>query len=937
MHCTYTRLLWTILTVLGGVAGVRWGRAQESLWAIYGTLAVCSLCAALVLGLPSGPSVPPRELRIPAQRSFRVALAGLALALTASQLLFVSGSPGWGWLAYLASLACLALLARSWSGGGEDDAGADVLGSWEMIAVPILLALGACFRFYSLEQFPHGTWFDEAQNTLITRAIIADSAYRPVFVPGLSQMPALTFYYYVPFERLFSSVAAQVYVLPVRLGSAVAGTLALLATWLCARELFGRRVGIAALGLMAMLRWHVTFSRFGMSIVFPTIFFPLVVALLERSLARGSGRHAIWCGIAIGLGMQFYYSMLMAPLLVIAILAHRCVFAPRLGRKALAPLFLITAAALVAYSPVLQYALRDWGSFSERLSAASIFSEYAASARMPGKDPVELSSSDKLKRSLIKHAGMFHLKGDTNGRHNLRAAPMLDDLCGVLFAIGLGWSLWLFKHPRFGLLILWFLAHFSSGVMSIAWEAPQAARTLGLTCLIPIIVALPIDRAVRQAGGLLARGLVALAVGAGAAFSLAENWQTFFHSQRYSEFSWAGYSSAETKIAELARDEGGRADIYVHPRTRSGPVEMLVAGHVLDEVRSFSGLQDLPLSSRGRSAIVIVNANETQSLNALRRLYPNLSYEPFGPIDELGRVAPVLYQIVRIPEGDLSRIYRIRTGILSASGARSELITPSTIWEWEIVGQEPPFTAVSEGILTIESAGQYELSLESDPKAELEIDSWPVLKSEGGVSGEIALSLLPGAHKLRLVVDLEHRAGRTELRWRAPSSSRLEPMAPGALSFPEAPGGGLVAEYFGSNGLQAQPEMSKLEPHVAYYYHVLPLARPFSIRWRGEIHVPTAGSYAFGGKAVDSLRVLIDGSQVYASSKPGEWLGSCGGGEGEEGAVQLSAGWHAIEVQYSARSNYSQVYLCWRPPGADFALVPSSSLRPPPFALSSAR
>lgn len=68
--------------------------------------------------------------------------------------------------------------------------------------------------------------------------------------------------------------------------------------------------------------------------------------------------------------------------------------------------------------------------------------------------------------------GMWHARGDANGRHNLPGAPMLDPLSGALFAVGTGLTIARWRDRRSLLLLGWLGVMLIPGVFSV--QAPHA-------------------------------------------------------------------------------------------------------------------------------------------------------------------------------------------------------------------------------------------------------------------------------------------------------------------------------------------------------------------------------------------------------------------------------------------------------------------------------
>jgi 4-amino-4-deoxy-L-arabinose transferase-like glycosyltransferase len=237
---------------------------------------------------------------------------------------------------------------------------------WEFAALAFLLAVAAAFRLHHLRTEPYGLWFDEAENILVTLRILHEPLSRPVFVAEAPKMPALTFYVFAPFVKVFGGTGFA-----VRLATTAVGLLSVVATWLLGRELFGRRIGLIAAALLAVSRWHVSFSRFGMAILFPTLFIPLVLFLYMRSQWLRSPRDAALAGASLGLGVQFYYSTVALPG-VIVLTFLREALGRRKRRLAAAALLVVTLGiGALAYAPVWQFARRDPEHFAERFRAVS--------------------------------------------------------------------------------------------------------------------------------------------------------------------------------------------------------------------------------------------------------------------------------------------------------------------------------------------------------------------------------------------------------------------------------------------------------------------------------------------------------------------------------------------------------------------------------------
>ncbi len=88
----------------------------------------------------------------------------------------------------------------------------------------------------------------------------------------------------------------------------------------------------------------------------------------------------------------------------------------------------------------------------------------------------------------------------------------------------------------------------------------------------------------------------------------------------------------------------------------------------------------------------------------------------------------------------------------------------------------------------------------------------------------------------------------------------------------------------------------------------------------GNVNITTAGSYAFRLTSDDGSELKIDGAMVIDHD-------GLHGATAKEGAVTLTTGYHALNVNFFEAAGGQQLTLEWRPPGASaYTLVPNSAL-----------
>jgi 4-amino-4-deoxy-L-arabinose transferase-like glycosyltransferase len=347
---------------------------------------------------------------------------------------------------------------------------------WRGVFV-LSVVLGCVYRFHLLGSAPEGVWFDEAVAGNVAKQILHDPTYRPIFIGGIAPIAALFYYVWAASVWLFGPT-----ILAIRLVTTVAGIATLPFLYLLGCELFDRRVAAFATFFLAVMRWHVNFSRFGMHGIFMPLFMTAALYYLVRGLkGYGVGNFAV-VGVMLGIGLQGYYSFFFVPLVLMVYLVHHTWSSRALSwRRLLAGSALCVLSTAIVYGPMAWFAYHHPEEFGSRLSTVSI---------MKGRTLEQVI--DVAWVSTQQHAAMFLGAGDRNGRHNLPGAPMLDPVTGWLFVCGLAMCVWHWRDASHFLVLAWIVIVLQCGIWSLDFEAPQAYRTCGVTPAVALLAALPL-------------------------------------------------------------------------------------------------------------------------------------------------------------------------------------------------------------------------------------------------------------------------------------------------------------------------------------------------------------------------------------------------------------------------------------------------------------
>lgn len=340
-----------------------------------------------------------------------------------------------------------------------------------------ILVLASFLRLWKLDSIPPGLYPDEAING--NEAILnpgkiffkENNGREGLFI----NLIALSFSLFGP--SIFS----------LRLVPAICGILTVLGLYLLTKELFktiknqqltinNELVALLASFFLATSFWHINFSR----IAFRGVLVPLLLVFSFYFLFKGFRKKRtfdfIVSGILFGLGFHTYIAFRVAALLLGMILVSKW-FTRKGGssRKTfiLNTLYFILAITIVAL-PIGIYFLKNPSDFFGRAAGVSIFTQ---------KNPLKA-----LVRSLFSHLLMFNFYGDYNWRHNISGSPILFWPVGILFLIGLFYSLretyFAFRNKNYSLLtthltlISWWFIMLIPGILT-SEGIPHALRSIG--------------------------------------------------------------------------------------------------------------------------------------------------------------------------------------------------------------------------------------------------------------------------------------------------------------------------------------------------------------------------------------------------------------------------------------------------------------------------
>ncbi len=808
---------------------------------------------------------------------------------------------------------------------------------YTILPFALILGLAIFGRVWQLDQFPFGTWYDEADNGNYAMRMLNDPSYRPVYVES-TNLPAHFVYLIALAFKLFGVSTTS-----MRLVTVAFGVVTVLFAYLLFRRWFGEWIGLASAAMFAVLRYDLNFSRIALHGVTTPAFELIVLYCLDRALERRRALDFALTGVALGLGLAFYAPFRLFPFVLIVFAGGLLLLAARRAgavRRSLAfkwpavvhPLELAVTAAgvLIAIAPVAEFAVQHRDVFFARTSAVSVFEH---------RDEPDLVRA--LWSNTVKHLEMFNLTGDRNGRHNLPGAPMLDPIMGALAVLGFAYALWRWHDPPNMLMLLVFGVMLLGGILTVDFEAPQSLRAIGVMPSLVYFAAIPLALICREmqlvfgtatpAAGLAderTTGRLDLAQGsmlAGLILLLAaigwSNFDTFFNRQKNSVEVWAAYSAAETIVANELNRLAPDYDLIVSSLYAGHPTVRFIAPDVVN-YQQWTANDRLPLiraAGQGRGVAMLLDPLLSATYSEARRFYPSGAYREFTP--PMGG-SPAVYEAqmvtntLRAVQGLVARYYR---GNSYDGTPIKEDAVPELNLDW--TATQPvtgSFSAEFRGTLYAPNYGPYTFNLRGAIDGQVFVDEFP--------AGAGPVQLARGNHALR--VRTRGGATRVELWWQGAGAAQAQVVPSNVLFRAPVSNNGLLGAYYSDADWQGTPTFTQVDPEIAIYFHNIPLPRPYSVEWKGKLYAPAAGLYQFATESLDDSQLLVNSRIV---------VDNAGHNSTVEGGAQLAAGWNDIVVRFADKTSHTHIYLYWTPPGGTREIVPSQYLLPPMGAYPTAQ
>ena len=771
------------------------------------------------------------------------------------------------------------------------------------LTVAAILAVSTALRLYNLEEIPAGLWFDEADNLVQARHYAFDPGRTPAYAPS-TNLPTM---FLLPIAALVK--LAGVAITTPRLVAAAFGVAGVAVTFLLVRHIMGTRCGLIAAFLVGVMRWDIVWSRIGMHGVTGVLFAALTGWLTLRAVRSGRASDYGLAGASLGLGMWFYTSFRMFPIVVALILLHHLVISRPAIRGFVVKVAMMALVSVFVAAPVILLAASDPDGFFDRTRITSVFT-YS-----PREEWV-----DSLRSNLVKHSLMFGREGDANPRHNLPHAPMLDYVTAALFVLGFFFALTRWRSGAVFILPFWVFFMTLPGILTLPWEAPQSLRSI---LVIPAVAALSayvleqLWSAGHAAPWQSVRRFTTPVMLATLALIFYMNVDFYFDEQANDPRVFAAFSTDETLIArsQVERQRLGHS-LWVSRQFLHSRIGNLLADH--PKLHVISAPETLPLDSTEvwMGASAYFEPREKGFWEVMRAYYPDGDYQAVTPPNG---GEPLFYT------GFVSREHLAEQQGLDATyfiAGRPELGDLNTvresIWHADAGPGEYPHETRLEGTLLSLPGGEYELVSDGSAETVVEIDGHRILDEEHARS---KIVLAEGLHSLSISATIEGPGDFIKVLWKPPDGE-LGMIPFGSLFRETVRPIGLAGQFYEGLMSGEVPDAMQTTPTMDLFHYVPVIPEPYVAVWEGSMKVDETGTHRFRVSGSGQVKLFLDDYQI-AQWPPGSELEP-------EASPFIRSGEHAIRVEYITASPPSELKILWAPPEAPFKPIPVELLTPSP-------
>ncbi|MEJ2304888.1 MAG: glycosyltransferase family 39 protein, partial [Anaerolineales bacterium] len=481
-------------------------------------------------------------------------------------------------------------------------------------------ALAVFFRVYHLTQVPPEMFSDHAEKLLDVQDVLMGQTR--IFFPRNTGREAIQMYLTAGIAKYLGTGLSFI---SLKIGTVLAGLLALPFIYFLGKEVSNRRTGFLAMVFAGIAYWPNVISRVGLRFPLYPLFAAPVLYFIYKGLRTSNRNDFILAGLALGIGLHGYSPTRFLPFVVVAAilvyLVHRQ--SGGLRRQAVFYLMIVALVALVVFLPLGRYALENPGIFNYRTMTRM------GTLERPLPGPAWQIFLKNLWNALI----MFFWSDGETWVHSVVYRPALDVVSAALLFIGTILILVRYLRKRSWsdmFLLLSVPLLMMPSILSLAFpnENPSLNRTGGALVPVFIIVAYGLDTLLsslrRQLksfwGPRVAWGLAILLL----IWSSAQNFDLVFH-QYYRQFLFSSWNTTELGhvIRSFADSVGTSETAWVVPYPYWVDTRLvgINAGYPIKDFALWPEDFEQTLNDP-RAKLFLLKPEDTADVNLLKEFYP---------------------------------------------------------------------------------------------------------------------------------------------------------------------------------------------------------------------------------------------------------------------------------------------------------------------------
>ena len=340
--------------------------------------------------------------------------------------------------------------------------------------VTFIILVSAPLRLYQLNTLPPGLFGDEAADGLDALSII--SGNRPIFLTENNGREPLHAYLVALSTNVLGRTPAA-----VRLPSALASILTILAIFLAAQAIIGTRIALITSIIGGFTVWPIMLGRLATRPALLPFLLSLTLWLVIAAYKKKNNKYWILSGLL--LGICFYTYTPIRLLILFPILCMSTLLISQIRQRIMIGVVYFSLSFATIVSPFVIYTVNNQEQVLGRTTGVSIinFSD------KPSETLNIMTSQTKAVLQMFSIPG----KGDWNLRHNIPTRPVFDPIITSVLLIGLAVAPRKLGKHKFILISIYAIIALLPTILSE--EAPHYGRASGILPILFIFPALGVS------------------------------------------------------------------------------------------------------------------------------------------------------------------------------------------------------------------------------------------------------------------------------------------------------------------------------------------------------------------------------------------------------------------------------------------------------------